>query len=628
MRLGLLIGTLALALGLAIATLQTPAPVGRQAAASDFSAERAMDDVRLIARAPHPAGSAEHAAVRERLLARMTALGLSPQVQTGALDPRVIQAMRERGVAQPPAVAQNLIGVLPGADPAAPAVVMMAHYDSAVGSPGAADDATGVAAILEGVRAIKARGAAKRDLIVLITDAEEIGLDGARIFFNEHPLRTRVGMVVNLEARGGGGRAAMFETGRGNAETIAVYERASRRATGGPDSNSLAIFVYENMPNGTDYTIPKEQGTPGLNFAFIGRPSQYHSATSTPEALDQGSLQHIGSQALEATDALLRAPALPTATVDRVYADVFGQFIIGHAPAFGWTLLGIAAVLWLFAAWGARHASGLTFADLGGGILGGIWTITTAVVLTGLVRVLAGPMGQRAGSMESYYLMMRRLPWLEAGVALMVTSIALTAIIGRDLIGRRVLAGVIVLSAGVVLLVGGVDVVMIGAAVIAASLSLWPKADARPPWGGWLGLILLVMVLAALAQAFAPQAAFLFVWPVLVASGTAAVSALIGAKLERWPSLVPPVVAGVVMGGWLMGWSHGVFLGVGATVPAVTVLLALLIMLFVRPLQPVGMGGRSVAGLAAACAVIACAMALTGVVLEPSAPPAGARPMQ
>ncbi|RZJ80805.1 MAG: M28 family peptidase, partial [Brevundimonas sp.] len=146
MRLGLLIGTLALALGLAIVTLQTPAPVGRQAAASEFSAARAMDDVRLIARAPHPAGSAEHAAVRERLLARMTTLGLSPQVQAGALDPRVIQAMREHGVAQ------NLIGVLPGTDPAAPAVVLMAHYDSAVGAPGAADDATGVAAILEGVR--------------------------------------------------------------------------------------------------------------------------------------------------------------------------------------------------------------------------------------------------------------------------------------------------------------------------------------------------------------------------------------------------------------------------------------------------------------------------------------------
>ena len=70
---------------------------------------------------------------------------------------------------------------------------------------------------LGALRAIKARGPADRGLIVLLTDAEELNLDGARTFFSEHPLRHRVGAVVNLEARGGGGRALMFETGPGNA---------------------------------------------------------------------------------------------------------------------------------------------------------------------------------------------------------------------------------------------------------------------------------------------------------------------------------------------------------------------------------------------------------------------------
>ena len=59
--------------------------------------------------------------------------------------------------------------------------------------------------------------------------------------------------------RGGGGRAMMFETGRGNAETIALFARAGARATGGVSSNSLAVFVYEAMPNGTDFTIPKDR---------------------------------------------------------------------------------------------------------------------------------------------------------------------------------------------------------------------------------------------------------------------------------------------------------------------------------------------------------------------------------
>ena len=74
----------------------------------------------------------------------------------------------------------------------------------------------------------------------------------------------------------------MFETGRGNTETIALFGRAGVSADGGVTSNSLGVFVYERMPNGTDFTIPKARGVQGLNFAFIGRQFDYHSPTSTP----------------------------------------------------------------------------------------------------------------------------------------------------------------------------------------------------------------------------------------------------------------------------------------------------------------------------------------------------------
>ena len=53
-----------------------------------------------------------------------------------------------------------LVGVLPGQDRSLPPILLMAHYDSVPASPGAADDAAGVAAILESVRAIRARRAA------------------------------------------------------------------------------------------------------------------------------------------------------------------------------------------------------------------------------------------------------------------------------------------------------------------------------------------------------------------------------------------------------------------------------------------------------------------------------------
>src|SRR3712207_184975 len=97
-----------------------------------------------------------------------------------------------------------------------------------------------------------------------------------------------------MEARGAGGRAAMFETGRGNGAMIDLYRRSVRR----PSSNSLSVFVYERMPNDTDFSIAKRRRLPGFNFAFIGRPALYHSPKATPDRLDPRTLQDIGAQAL------------------------------------------------------------------------------------------------------------------------------------------------------------------------------------------------------------------------------------------------------------------------------------------------------------------------------------------
>ncbi|MBU4135354.1 MAG: M20/M25/M40 family metallo-hydrolase, partial [Alphaproteobacteria bacterium] len=431
MRLLWLVGSLALALLLAALTLQVPAPAGADAPATAFSTERAMVDVREIARRPHPVGSADHARVQAALLQRMAALGLQTSVQAGPLSPAAVRRLEREGGSAAGIGVTNLIGVLPGQDPRLPAVALMAHYDTVPDSAGAADDTAGVAAILEAVRAIRARGPADRTLVVLLTDGEELNLDGARAFWGGHPLRDRIGAVVNLEARGGGGRAMMFETGRGNAGTIGLFARAGARATGGVSSNSLAVFVYEAMPNGTDFTIPKDRGVQGVNLAFIGRPEQYHAPVSTPEALDQGSVQHIGSQALETADALLRAPALPAATQNIVYADLFGRVVIGHPPVMGWGLLGLAVLGLGLAVWRARARAGLTFADAGRGAVDGLWFLSTGLVLTQLVRLMAGPMSGRAESADAYYTLLARLPWMEAGAALTVLAVALALFGGR-----------------------------------------------------------------------------------------------------------------------------------------------------------------------------------------------------
>ena len=610
MRLLWLAGSLTLALLIAVLTLQSPRPVPASAPATDFSAARAMIDVREIAQRPHPVGSADHIGVRTLLLQRMAALGLQTSVQTGPFSPEAVQRIERNGGSAAGLELTNLIGVLPGRDPRLPAVALMAHYDTVPGSAGAADDTAGVAAILETVRAIRARGPADRTLVVLLTDGEELNLDGARVFWGGHPLRDRIGAVVNLEARGGGGRAMMFETGRGNAQTIGLFARTGVKATGGVSSNSLAVFVYELMPNGTDFTLPKERGVQGINLAFIGRPAQYHARASTPDALDQGSVQHIGSQALETSDALLRARALPARTQNVVYSDLFGQVIVGHAPATGWLLLGLAFVALGAVLWRARSHAGLTFADFGRGMIDGLWFLSTGLVLTQAVRLLAGPMSARADSADAYYTLLARLPWMEAGTAMTVLALTLALLGGRTRPDLRAVAGGVAAMAGLALILGGLNVVVIGAALVAIGLSLFPALSARTTWGGWTGLIGLILIVAAAAQTAAPEAAFLFVWTALLAALAAAAAAFLDPGLTRPRSLVPVAVAAVLGAGWIAGLAHTTFLGIGMDLPGVMVLLGLLVLMFVRPLSPERATARPL--LMAAMAILLLGAALSG----------------
>ena len=626
MRWALFLGSLAVALLIGVWALQVPGPKGTATPAVDFSAARAMSDVRAIAARPHPVGSADHARVQQYLFGRMTALGLNPALQAGALSPESVNRLTQWG-GDPAAAgnqAVNIVGVLPGRDPNAAAVLIMAHYDSAWDSPGAADDGAGVAAILEAVRALKARGPAERSLVVLLTDSEELNLDGARIFFSEHPVRDRVGAVVNLEARGGGGRAFMFETGRGNEETVRLFARAARKADGGPSSSSLAVFVYENMPNGTDFTISKNRGVGGVNFAFIGRPSQYHSPTATPDNLDQGALQHIGSQALEATDALIRAEALPVAGRNVVYGDYLGLFTLVHSLDLGWTLLVLTALLGAFAAWGARHATGLTAADVGRGMLSGLWVLAMGIVVAQGVRVLAGPLTARAESADVYYTLLRRLPWMEAGTGLAMAAVALALLAGRQALGPKLIAGVILAAWVASFALGGFDALIPGAGGIALALTVWTQSEPKTVWGRWLGLIALVFVLGCAIQAAAPEAGLLLIWPGLLAAVAAAACALVGARLESPRALIPAAVATILGAGWILTLSHQVFLGVGMDLPGALALMTVLILLFLAPLAPKARG--TLAAAAAACLILACGLSLTARFAEPAPPPAADGP--
>jgi hypothetical protein len=160
---------------------------------------------------------------------------------------------------------------------------------------GASDAGSGVVVILEGIRAYLAKKEIpKNDIIICISDAEELGLLGANAFVNHHPWAKEVGLVLNFEARGSGGPSYMLlETNGGNKKLIEAFQQAN---TPYPVANSLMYSIYKMLPNDTDLTVFREDANiDGYNFAFIDDHFDYHTVQDSYGRLDLNTLNHQAS---------------------------------------------------------------------------------------------------------------------------------------------------------------------------------------------------------------------------------------------------------------------------------------------------------------------------------------------
>jgi hypothetical protein len=275
---------------IAVSYLVPPAVVPGSAPATDFSAERAMKHLKVIAREPHPTGSIANTRTRNYIVEQLRFLGLKPEVQKSVST----TTWDIGGAPYSAGTVENVIARLPGTNTTG-ALLLMAHYDSVATGPGASDNGSGVATLLETLRALRGGPSLRNDVIFAFTDGEEDGGLGSQAFVDEHSLAKLVSVALVIDSGGSCGRAPLVVENQHQQNGWLVREMAE--ALRRPFAASISDDFRGAMSYGDDlnlYLKGIEAVTSGINSC----PTTYHTAKDDLENLDARSVQDLGNSSL------------------------------------------------------------------------------------------------------------------------------------------------------------------------------------------------------------------------------------------------------------------------------------------------------------------------------------------
>lgn len=445
-----------------LASLAPPDIRPAGAPADDFSAERAFAHVLAVADEPRPMGSARIARARSYIASQLEAMGLHVELQERAVPDYFGVRADEDQVSM-----VNVLGLLRGVD-STRAVALMAHYDSAPATPGASDNAAGVAAILETVRALRAGPPLRNDLLVIFTDGEEPAPRyGASAFLAASDRTQEIGLIVNLEAIGSAGPSTLIQTSPGNRRLIREFSRIAPRPVAFSYTNEILKLVPGDPSDFGPFTA---RGIPGLHFAYTRGSSVYHTALDNAERLDRRSLQHHGSNVLAVTrhfGALDLARPWAGVRDDAVYFTLAPGLLVHYPEAWAFPLAVLSGLVLAGVFYLGRRRGRFTTRRVAGDAVRFLSVLVSTTVLVSLVWWAISHVGQyravaRGGT--GVHLL---------GAALLVLTVAIASVMSRC-VGLR---------AGNVTRAGG-------------GLCWW-----------WLA--------AMLSSAFMPGFSYLFTWPLL-----------------------------------------------------------------------------------------------------------------
>lgn len=311
------------AMYLTMVLILPPQPLPIEALATEFSAGRAMQDLEVIASQPRPMGAnLARIVARDYLVSEIRKLNLEPQVQD-TFGVRIFDSGDVIGGS-----VENVLALLPGSNSEG-AILLLAHYDSTPGGPGAADDGSGVVTLLEMMRVLQAGPQLRQDVIFLFTDGEEPGTIGAHAFVDQHPWIADISCVINLDTITHA-PPSLLRTSGNNGDWIKALSRS-----GAPRLAFLSLPYHLFGSSETDLVPFSEFGMPGADFAATGTFTEIHTSLDRIEVVSPASLQQTGELLLALVRYLGNKDTLDFNAPEQTFFPAFGQLI--RYPA-GWAM--------------------------------------------------------------------------------------------------------------------------------------------------------------------------------------------------------------------------------------------------------------------------------------------------
>lgn len=288
---------------------ESRATTATRAAALRVDSDRLMEAVTALSDPKfegRSAGSPGGLAARAWVLDRFKSVGLQP-VSGSYVFPFTFTRMTMSGRVS--GEGANVVGLCLGTDTKAPVFVVSAHYDhlgvrDGAIYPGADDDASGMAVMLA-VAGHCRRTPFRRTVVFAAFDAEEAGLQGAKVFVASPPLpKERIVLNVNLDMVSRNDKREIFIAGthhwphlKAPLETVA--RRSAITVLFGHDKPVAIAGGVDDWTNQSDHGPFHAAQIPFVYFGVEDH-ADYHKPTDTADKINRGFFVDVAETVLDA----------------------------------------------------------------------------------------------------------------------------------------------------------------------------------------------------------------------------------------------------------------------------------------------------------------------------------------